>query len=200
MQIKDLEIDNRKDILLLLLLSPGISSEFNEPIIGRTRLVKMLYLFQMEYLDKFKKANNLTNKLNQFYEFKPWKFGPFSQEVYEDINFFTLRNFISAQKKETAIEESATEFFNWQTTLGDDSIQDGTSQDEYVDEEFRLTPKGRAFAEKLYNLLNTNQKKLLEDLKSYANSSQLRALLFYVYSNYPEYTDKSIIKDEVLGK
>ena len=136
MQIKDLEIDNRKDILLLLLLSPGISSEFNEPIIGRTRLVKMLYLFQMEYLDKFKKANNLTNKLNQFYEFKPWKFGPFSQEVYEDINFFTLRNFISAQKKETAIEESATEFFNWQTILGDDSIQDGTSQDEYVDEDF----------------------------------------------------------------
>jgi len=46
-------ITNRRDILLLLLYSPGVSSQVNEPIAGRTRLVKMLFLFKKELLGQF---------------------------------------------------------------------------------------------------------------------------------------------------
>jgi len=46
-------ITNRRDILLLLLYSPGVSSQVNERIAGRTRLVKMLFLFKKELLGQF---------------------------------------------------------------------------------------------------------------------------------------------------
>ena len=39
-----MKINDRRDILLLFLYSPGKSSEPNQPIMGRTRLVKMLFL------------------------------------------------------------------------------------------------------------------------------------------------------------
>jgi hypothetical protein len=34
-----------KHILLLLLYSPGNSDHPNEPLVGRTRIIKMLFLF-----------------------------------------------------------------------------------------------------------------------------------------------------------
>ena len=48
-------INNRKDILLLLLYSPGVTEKYNEPIKGRTRILKMLFIFF--------KNNKMANKL-----------------------------------------------------------------------------------------------------------------------------------------
>ena len=39
-------INNRKDILLLLLYSPGVTEQINEPIKGRTRILKILFIFK----------------------------------------------------------------------------------------------------------------------------------------------------------
>ena len=87
-------IDNRRDILLLLLYSPGVQDETNEPIVGRTRLVKMLFLFKTEAFKHFRGGTALNE--SEFYQFFPWNFGPFSSQVYDDLTFFTLRGFIEA--------------------------------------------------------------------------------------------------------
>ena len=50
------KLNNRKDILLLLLYSPGKTGKFNEPIVGKTRLIKMLFLFKKEALSHFSRG------------------------------------------------------------------------------------------------------------------------------------------------
>ena len=53
-------INNRRDILLLLLYSPGQYEEINRPIVGRTKLVKMLFLFLEEALKDFRRGTKIT--------------------------------------------------------------------------------------------------------------------------------------------
>ena len=44
---------NSKDLLLSFLYSPGQTDEYNEPIVGRTKLTKMMYLFEKQIYNKF---------------------------------------------------------------------------------------------------------------------------------------------------
>ncbi len=189
-------IDNRKDILLLMLFSPGKEDSINEPINGRTRLTKMLYLFKKEALKKFRKGTKINEK--NFYEFFAWNFGPFSRDVYDDLTFFELRGFI--QKNATEGEtypEAAAEWDRWLDMSSSDTDDELLS--EYDEAEFSLTTKGVEFTETLYESLSIEQKKLLKTFKSKLVTSPLRAILQYVYSAYPESTTKSQIKEQVLG-
>jgi hypothetical protein len=190
------KIDNRKDVLLLLLYSPGRGDEPNEPIIGRTRLVKMLFLFKEEALQHFRRETDIPE--DEFYEFFPWNFGPFSRDVYDDLTFFTLRGFVEANEaEEDALPESAAEWEAWLSSSRPDSY--GELISEYKEESFRLTEKGGNFAENLYETLSSPQRKLLREFKKRTSTVPLRALLKYVYENYEGMTDRSTIKEQVLG-
>ena len=107
------KINNRKDILLLLLYSPGVSDRINEPIIGRTRLVKMLFLFKKEAMQHFSKGTLISDE--NFYQFFPWNFGPFSSQVFDDLTFFLLRGFIepTTSTDDESLPESAAEWERW---------------------------------------------------------------------------------------
>ena len=188
------KVDNRKDILLLLLYSPGRTGSPNEPIIGRTRLTKMLFLFREEALHDFRHGTEVST--DNFYCFFPWNFGPFSSEVYDDLTFFILRGFIqSSESQEPSLPESADEWDKWLSEVGEDMDEPS----EYVEEEFTLTQKGVDFANTLYDGLSKNQKELLRLFKQKTSSVPLRALLHYVYKQYPDMIGKSTIKDEILG-
>jgi len=189
-------IDNRKDFLLLLLYSPGKRGERNEPISGRTRLVKMLFVFRQEALPLFKKNTKVDER--NFYQFFPWNFGPFSSDVYDDINFFLLRGFIKAKgSDEELLHEAAEELSRWASEF--DTASSESEIEEFEEEVFSLTEKGAAFAEALYADLSDSQKSLLKEFKSKFSNTPLRAILRYVYSQYPDSTSKSQIKDKVLG-
>lgn len=190
------KIDNRKDILLLLLYSPGRSESFNEPITGRTRLVKMIYLFKEEALAQFKRGTEITDE--NFYKFFPWNFGPFSAEVYDDLTFFILRGFIeSNDANEEALPESAEEWDKW-SSESDAELENGEVQ-EYFEEEFKLTEKGMKFSKDLFDVLSDSQKKLIKEFKSRIINVPLRAILKYVYEKYPQMIEKSEIKEQILG-
>src|SRR5689334_16416400 len=133
------KINNRRDVLLLLLYSPGKSGEFNEPIVGRTRLVKMLFLFKTEALEHFRRGTEINS--DNFYEFFPWDFGPFSTQVYDDLVFFMLQGFIESRlTEEESLPESAAEWDLWLEKTGAKESVD--SVEIYQDESFKLTPKG----------------------------------------------------------
>jgi len=185
-----MKINNRKDILLLLLYSPGVTDEINEPISGRTRLVKILFLFRKEVFDSFRK--NIELDIDKFYNFYAWDYGPFSVEVYDDLLFFSLRGFIKTDIANEAITpEAASEYNEWIQEVG---MQDDDVSIEYLEEIFSLTAIGKSFTEKLYENLTENQKKILRDFKKKLMSVHLRALLRYVYERYPDMTTKSKIK------
>jgi uncharacterized protein len=193
------KINNKKDILLLFLYSPGVSDMLNEPIKGRTRLIKLLFIFYKEGLKHFK-SNSEINE-NNFYNFFPWNFGPFSQQVYDDLTFFQLSNFIDLQSISSDSEGISYEEFNyWTESTGINYGSEYSSEDDFVEQSIKLTEKGMEYVSKLYNTLTDFQKSLLKSLKAKFNSTPLRAILRYVYQTYPEFASNSTIKENILGK
>jgi uncharacterized protein len=191
------KINNKKDILLLLLYTNGVSEQFNEPIKGRTRLVKLLFLFHKEGLLHFKAGTDI--KENEFYTFFPWFYGPFSQQIYDDVNFFQMRDFIELKDVESDnVNISYEEAYHY-SDITDLSSEQLLDRDSFVEQEISLTEKGKIFAAGLYSDLTETQKSLLKQFKKKFNSTPLKAILRYVYKTYPETTENSIIKDNIVG-
>jgi uncharacterized protein len=191
------KLNNKKDILLLLLYSKGVNKDFNEPIRGRTRLVKMLFLFCKEGLAHFKSGTDIND--DNFYTFFPWYFGPFSQQIYDDVNFFQLRGFMELSNIETDNINISFSEANHYSDLTGISIEQNSDQESYMEQEIRLTDKGISFTKELYAQLSENQKLFLEQFKKKFNSTPLKAILRYVYQTYPDSSTNSIIKDNILG-
>ena len=74
------------DYLLLLLYLNN-----HTPIYGAVRLTKMMFLFNKEISEALKKKNIECGKLP---EFIPYNFGPFSKDVYEQVELFSNIGFI----------------------------------------------------------------------------------------------------------
>ena len=163
---------------------------------GRTRLVKMLFLFKEEALKEFRKGTDINE--DNFYDFFAWSFGPFSSQIYDDLKFFELRGFIAANESdEDTLPESAAEWEMWLSS----SLPEATdySYTEYQEEQFQLTERGVSFVEKnLYDLLSWSQKNLIREFRKRMESSPLRAILSYVYKNYPKLTEKSEIREQII--
>lgn len=188
-------VNNKKDILLLLLYSPGRSTDFNEPIIGRTRLVKMLFLFWKECLKHFKRGTEINEE--NFYEFFSWHFGPFSKQVYDDLMFFILRGFIESSNSESEVlPEAAAEWVEWMRMSSPEADDEGMT--EYDEQSFTLSERGVEFAKKLYESLSKEQKTTLKTFKEKMIRSPLKAILKYVYETYPKFTDRSDIREQIL--
>ncbi len=194
-----MKINNKKDILLLLLYSPGATEGVNEPISGRTRIVKMMYLFKKEVLTHFKKGTEVTE--DNFYEFFPWNFGPFSTQIYDDITFFILQGFVHEEScfEEPSLPESEDEWDAWMESSGIEASE--PEYDEFLEQKYKLKDKGVKFVEEmLWPNLNKSQKKLLKEFKAKTASVPLRALVRYVYTKYPDDTVNSIIKEKILAR
>ena len=75
----------RIDILKMLLYAPGPTGRVNEPILGRTRLQKEVFLMQKALADK---------KIKRLYPFMPYYYGPFSRELYRDLSWLEYKDLI----------------------------------------------------------------------------------------------------------
>jgi hypothetical protein len=193
-KIKMLKLSG-KHILLLLLYSPGNSGHPNEPLVGRTRIIKMLFLFDKEIKRQFLKDSHV--ELISFPEFYAWHYGPFAKDVYDDIEFFINNGFIEnrfldSEKSEIEMEE----YENWfKEFLFDDETE--LLSNSRNDEQFQLTSKGIKFVEdKINNQLTENQKEIIIKFKENINSATLPAIMRYVYMKYPDYTGKSKVKEK----
>lgn len=192
----NVKINNRKDILLLLLYVPGKSAEINEPISGRTRLVKMIFLFRNEIFPSFKKGN-IDISLDRFYDFSPYDYGPFSKDVYDDINFFQLKGFVESTPSDETVPEAIAEYEYYEDDTGID-FGSKDELEEYQEESFKLSEKGLKFTSNYYQILTPPQREMLTQFKSRMNSLSLKSILLYVYQKYPNEISKSKIVKEVL--
>jgi len=159
--------------------------------------MKMLFLFREEALKHFRGGVQIDS--DNFYQFFPWDFGPFSREVYDDLMFFELRGFIEHEDSdEDTLPESAAEWERWLEVSRVDTGEEPVS--EYDEQVFRLTPRGEEFAAELYATLTVEQKQLLREFKARLLKVPLRALVKYVYESYETQTTKSKIKEHILGR
>lgn len=177
-------IDNRKDVLILLLGVPGITGAPYEPIVGRTRLMKLVFL-----LDKERGIRNHL-PLRDYYTFEPYHYGPFSKDVFDDIDF--LRNVgILASEPEGpashALRDETKKLLEDEDAPEESGLYTGD-----LEERFELTEKGRRFLEeRLAPSLPPDVREILISLKSELGSVSLSSLLRYVYQKYPDSAKKS---------
>ena len=177
-------IDNRKDVVLLLLYAPGTANKPHEPILGRTRLMKLIYL-----LDKEKGISERLG-IKQFYQFYAHNYGPFSEEVFEDVDF--LRN-VGLIKAEPRGPQSIIEAWEEEQILAESAPSDSDDLFGAFEQElFELTTRGVHFVEdKLLPDLDENSRGAIEGIKKGEGALSLSSLLRYVYSKYPESASKS---------
>lgn len=186
-----------KHILLLLLYSPGKTSSTNEPIYGRTRIIKTWFLFNKIIKTKFLKGSNITIKFLP--EFFPWYYGPFSKDVYNDIEFFINNGFIYDSPLDTKMTKfEFDEYEDWIEDFSYD-FEKELLLNSPNQESFQLTDKGISFISPIYDKLTQNQKDIIIKFKRGINEGSLEALIRYTYLKFPEYTIKSVIKDQIFG-
>jgi len=188
---------NSKDLILLMLYLPGFRKEKCEAIAGRTRITKMLFLFEKEVWPKFRLGRTIS--LDDLPKFVPHHFGPFSSTVYGDISFLINLGFIEVDSNSDtqASEEEALEYQWW---LEEGDVEPDTASS-YEPETFKLTPLGTRFVEEcLLPTFRDDQVKALSVLKERCTGVTLKTLLEYVYSRYEDFTIKSKIRDSISRK
>jgi uncharacterized protein YwgA len=184
-----------KDFLLSLLYCPGKGNKENEPILGRTRLTKMVFLFEKEIKKEFFSDIDITLP-----NFESHNFGPFSKDLFDDLSFFVSIGFIRAE--ETSIPISNVEKKEIEMALDDDWEDAGfeKAEQESVELKYSLSLQGLKYvAENIWGMLSDIQKENLTKFKQQINTISLDSLLRYVYNKYPNYTDKSIIADKYMN-
>jgi len=189
---------NGKDLLLAFLYSPGVATATNEPIVGRTKLTKMMFLFEKQIYSRFFE-DTLQIELPVF---EPYYFGPFSKQLFEDLSFFESIGMIKSE--ETTIPLSAAD------RIESDGVFD--EEDEWAEASFddmsglyelsyALTQSGIKYvADKVWPLFSDIQIEKLVAFKAQINRISLDSLLRYVYKQYPNEARKSIIANRYLGE
>lgn len=145
------------DLLLLLLYAQGSSGKINEPIRGITRLQKELFLVQ----------KTLQNEgIKYKYQFRPYRMGPFSRDLYRDIEWLKTENKVDEERL----------FF----------------EDKGVYRIFKLTPEG---LEEVSNLIKEHTAlrilEVVEQIKKRYNSMRLIDLVEFTHQVFPEYVQKT---------
>jgi hypothetical protein len=190
------KVSSSKDLIMLLLYARGHKGEACEPIRGRTRLMKMVFLFDKEIRRKFNLEKAIPD--GAMPDFTPYDYGPFSAQVFGDVEFLIELGFVEVRRADDSepLPEESLEYEYWQAGAGSDVDEEGPT----CPEEFSLTDLGRGFVEEGKAGVLTKEKwAVLDEFKARCTGASLRALLRYVYTKYPKWTTESKIRNEVLS-
>lgn len=174
----EVEVD---DAVVLLLGAPSKTSMTEDRIEGITRLEKLLFLLEHE--------TEVSDLLTEDPEFDSHNFGPFSAKVYHAVDLLAAAGLVV----DSAEVSSSTED-TWES-----DVVLGIHSDPYATRDISLTPLGRRYYVSLVSELPSETEAEVAELKSRFGSIPLRQLVRYVYKRYPEYTDKSQIRESILG-
>ena len=156
---------------------------YAEEIKGITKVQKLLFLVENETRFGSKYSEDIS------FHFKPYKMGPFSAEVYSQVELLLSMNAIEAEDAQGSPSEGY-EMKEWEPKSGSESLSH---------KKFITTRKGHRIGEALEEVIDKKTKNDLKKTVREYNSMPLRQLLEYVYKNYESMTEKSEIKEEVLG-
>jgi hypothetical protein len=179
----------KSDLILLLLYGKGAKGQFGEPVQGITRLMKLLFLLDKEA------------GIDDGFSFVPYKMGPFSSEVYPELEF--LRNFPFPENPlvkgtENGMTQDAEVSPEQVQYVDDIQFDEAPPDNSEVDVAFQLTDIGKKVAKELWDGLDEKGRAGIETIKGKYGNWPLRKLLKYVYENYPDMTTNSEIKDQIL--
>ena len=182
---------NGADYLLLLLYLDNKS-----PILGAIRLEKMMFLFNNEIAPRLKETGLDSDKLP---EFIAYNFGPFSKDVYEQVELFKGIGFlqvINLKAKEELIEADDWEEGPFSKELDYTGFQLNEEKRYY---KYQMLDLGADYvSKKICPELTAEQLTMLLQFKKKITSLSPKQILRYVYTKYPDFTSNSLIKNEVF--
>ena len=188
-----MDTSGRRNLLLLLL---GIDSG-REGLGGLTRLQKLLFLIERE---------GQLEPSQQTYPFEPYKAGPYSPQLYDDLEFLENLGYVDSEVTAESSEPEAAEvdLLSFGHLMGDNGGPDDdgpASADAFEEKRFWLTDKGR---QRVKSLLQSGRHEptvnTVRRIKSKYGKYSLNDLLYYVYTKYPDMTTESEIRDKVLRR
>lgn len=141
----------KQDWLIVYLSLPS-AGETN--LIDPIRIMKGLFLFKMEFKEKLK----------DFYEYRPYLYGPCSFEIYRDLTELQLKGIVDSY---------SPPLYRWIY--------------------YRLTEKGQIWAKYLIKDAPTEFLERLKTIKIKITSLSFLELLREVYKKYPDYARNSVI-------
>ena len=168
------------DAIILLLGAKSRIPSLEGRLEGITRLEKLLFLLEKE--------SGLGRILTEDPEFHAYNFGPFSSKIYQAVETLEAAGLIREKNKYTGSSEDTWETVN---IVGEDAP--------YSSREFELTERGGRYFKALEREIPKDVSEEVSRFKDRYASIPLRQLVRYVYTKYPEYTEKSIIKEEILS-
>jgi uncharacterized protein len=171
------------DAIVLVLGAPG-GKEPQGSLEGVTRLEKLIFLLERETPAR----EWMTEKA----DFRSYRFGPFSSKVYEAVDTLVAADMLrdSASKADDVADR-------WESV---NALLDEGDLDPYTTRDFTLTPRGKQYYDALLAELPPNAEQVLGDFKRTFARLPLRQLVRYVYERYPQFTDQSEIRHEILGR
>lgn len=178
------EID---DVVVLLLGAPSSVVTLRSRLEGITRLEKLIFLLERE--------TSLGAYLSDDADFIAYNFGPFSPKIYQEVGTLAAAGLLTDS---AAPADDATDA--WERLTAIDAAQEVRPEDAYTTRNFALTELGRRYYDVLASQLPA---KVLEELSGFKDrfaALPLRQLVRHVYKNYPEYTKRSLIRDDILGQ
>lgn len=167
------------DLIVLLLGARG--SEPRGRLEGITRLEKLVFLVERE--------TPVRTWLTERADFRSHRFGPFSSKVYRAVDKLAAAGLVRDSK---AVSDSPDE--SWEAG----NVVIGSDAEPYVTRDFELTDLGGRYYDALLRELPSDAESTLEAFKLRFAGLPLRQLVRYVYQRYPEFTDRSEIRDDVL--
>lgn len=177
---------SRRDLLFLMLGLDAGPSGFG----GITRLQKLMFLLEQEGRVDSSAA----------FAFQPYKAGPYSATLYDDLEFLENLGYIQGEvSAEASVPEAAeVDRLSFDYLMGDDSPRVAYA-DTYEERRYILTTRGRERIETLKNAgrLDAVISKIRRIKSKYGRYS-LNDLLYYVYTKYPEMTTESEIRNYIL--
>jgi hypothetical protein len=172
-----LEID---DAIVLLLGAPG--TDRKGYLEGVTRLEKLIFLLERETPAR----DWLTEKA----DFRSYRFGPFSSKVYAAADTLAAAKIIKDSASTAPSSEDRWESVN--------ALVDAQDVDPYTTRTFELTERGDKYYAALLKELPPSAEQTLGQFKRKFARMPLRQLVRYVYERYPQFTDQSEIRDEIM--
>ncbi|WP_245683182.1 DUF4065 domain-containing protein [Halovenus aranensis] len=144
---------------------------YAESIEGVTKLQKLLFLVEKEseFFQEYKEEVE--------FEFAPYRMGPFSEHVYEELEFLLSLNAIESEP----MSESPPELL----------------KSDLSHKRFTITAKGQKIARELESQLEPEYQEEFQQIAQRYNQLPLRQLLEYVYTEYPDYAAESEILEDL---
>lgn len=169
------------DDLIVLLLGGG-GTKTPGRIDGITRLEKLAFLLERE--------TEIGSWLTERPDFRSHRFGPFSSKIYQAVEMLAAAGLILDSATSSPDPQDAWESVN---VVLDES-------DPYTNRTFVLTDRGWQYYRALLDDLPSETPQVIADFKKRFGTVSLRQLVRYVYERYPEFTDKSEIRGQILGQ